>query len=168
MSVRRAVCPGSFDPPTNGHADIFARASKLFDEVVIAIGVNPAKAASPGRLFTSDERLEMLREAVEPFGNVTVTGFTGLLAEFCRGVGAVALVKGVRGVTDYEYEAPMAGMNRHLVGVETVFLPTDPRWGFVSSSLVKEVASLGGDVSALVSPPVHERLLARLAERTKP
>jgi len=163
--VRRAVCPGSFDPVTNGHVDVFERASRLFDEVVVAIGVNPAKSTSSGRLFGSDERLEMLREVVAPFGNVTVAGFTGLLVDFCREVGAVALIKGVRGVTDYEYELPMAGMNRHLAGIDTVFLPTSAAWAFVSSSLVKEVASMGGDVSALVPPTVHGRLLTRIEER---
>lgn len=163
-TMRRAVCPGSFDPVTNGHVDVFERASRLFDEVVVAIGVNPAKSSS-GRLFGSDERLEMLREVVAPFGNVTVAGFTGLLVDFCREIEAVALLKGVRGVTDYEYELPMAGMNRHLAAIETVFLPTSPEWAFVSSSLVKEVASMGGDVSALVPPTVHGRLLARIEER---
>jgi pantetheine-phosphate adenylyltransferase len=159
--VVTAVCPGSFDPVTNGHVDIFARASRLFDEVVVAIGTNPSKT----RLFSPEERIEMLREAVIPFENVTVAGFTGLLTDYCASVGAVALIKGVRGVTDFEYESPMAGMNRHLSAVETVFIPTSAEWQFVSSSLVKEVAGLGGDVSKLVPAHVHGPLLARLEER---
>ena len=160
--VRRAVCPGSFDPVTLGHVDVFARAAALFDEVVVAIGVNRAKPSS-SRLFSPDERLDLLREATAHLDNVTVGEFDGLVVDFARDLDAVAIVKGVRGVTDYEYEQPMAGMNRHLTGVDTVFLTTDPAYQFVSSSLVKEVASHGGDVSALVPPHVATALTARLA-----
>ncbi len=159
--MTRAVCPGSFDPVTNGHVDIFRRASRLFDEVVVATGTNISKS----RLFDPDERLEMLREACADLPNVTVMGFTGLIVDFCRQMEAQAIVKGLRGGNDYEYELPMAQMNVHLTGVETVFVPTTASLGYVSSSLVKEVASLGGDVSELVPPTVLERLTAKLAAR---
>lgn len=159
--MTRAVCPGSFDPPTLGHVDIFRRASALFDELVVATGTNVSKS----RLFDPEERLEMLREATADLPNVTVMGFTGLIVDFCREIGAQAIVKGLRGGNDYEYELPMAQMNAHLTGVETIFVPTTASLGYVSSSLVKEVASLGGDVSALVPPAVQARLTARLAER---
>jgi len=163
--VRRAVCPGSFDPVTNGHLDIFGRAAGLFDEVVVAVGVNKAKQTSSSRLFTADERMEMLTEAAEPWPNVRVQGFEGLVTDFCREIGAQAIVKGLRGATDYDYELQMAQMNSRLTGVETVFLMTDPSMSFVSSSLVKEVASFGGDVSAFLPPSVLHRLTARLEER---
>jgi pantetheine-phosphate adenylyltransferase len=159
--MTRAVCPGSFDPVTNGHLDIFRRAAAIFDELVIATGTNPSKS----RLFDPDERMEMLRAVCEDLPNVRVMGFTGLIVDFCRELDAQAIVKGLRGGNDYEYELPMAQMNAHLTGVETVFIPTNAALGYVSSSLVKEVASLGGDVSALVPPAVHDRLVARLAER---
>ena len=163
--VRRAVCPGSFDPVTNGHIDIFRRAAALFDEVVVGVGVNKAKSTSSSRLFSADERMEMLRQATAGFGNVRVEGFTGLVTSFCQEIGAQAIVKGLRGATDYDYELQMAQMNAHLTGTETVFLMTDPGMSFVSSSLVKEVASFGGDVADFVPPFVLERLTARLAER---
>lgn len=159
--MTRAVCPGSFDPVTFGHLDIIRRAAAIFDELVVATGTNPSKS----RLFEPEARLEMLREVCAGLPNVTVMGFTGLIVDFCREIDAAAIVKGLRGGNDYEYELPMAQMNSHLTGVETVFVPTNASWGYVSSSLVKEVASLGGDVSALVPPVVHARLTARLAER---
>ena len=162
--MRRAVCPGSFDPVTNGHIDIFVRAADLFDELVIGIGVNKAKAKS-GRLFSADERISQVRESVADRDNVRVEAFTGLVTDFCAEIGAQAIVKGLRGSGDYDYELQMAQMNAHLTGTETVFLMTDPRMSFVSSSLVREVASLGGDVSALVPPHVLSALMARLAER---
>ncbi len=159
--MRRAVCPGSFDPATYGHVDIIARAASLFDEVVVAVGVN----ASKHRLFSAEERMEMLTEAVEPYPNVTVDGFDGLLTDFCRERGVVAIVKGLRAVTDFDYELQMAQMNSRLSDVETVFVPTSPEWSFLASSLVKEVARFGGDVSPLVPPHVLARLTARLAEQ---
>jgi pantetheine-phosphate adenylyltransferase len=159
--MTRAVCPGSFDPVTNGHVDIFRRAAGLFDELVVATGTNPSKS----RLFDPEARLEMLREACADLPNVTVMGFSGLIVDFCREIGAQAIVKGLRGGNDYEYELPMAQMNSHLTGVETVFVPTNAALGYISSSLVKEVASLGGDVSALVPPAVHARMLTVLGER---
>ena len=159
--MRRAVCPGSFDPVTHGHIDIVGRAAKLFDEVVVAVGVN----ASKNRLFTAEERIEMLREVCAGLPNVTVSSFSGLIVDFCREIDAPAIVKGLRGGNDYEYELPMAQMNSHLSGVETVFVPTTAALGYVSSSLVKEVAAFGGDVSGLVPDAVLARLTSRLAER---
>jgi pantetheine-phosphate adenylyltransferase len=150
---------------TNGHLDIFRRASTLFDEVVVAVGVNPSKSRSSGRLFTPEERIEMIRDAVTPWPNVRAQGFTGLVTMFCQEIGAQAIVKGLRGSSDYDYELQMAQMNAHLTGTETVFLMADPGMSFVSSSLVKEVASFGGDVTDLVPPRVLERLTRRLAER---
>ena len=161
--LRRAVCPGSFDPMTNGHLDVVTRAAALFDEVVVAVGVN----ASKSRLFTPEERIEMLRTACRDLPNVSVDGFSGLLTDFCRERGAVAVVKGLRAASDFDYELQMAQMNATLAPVETVFLPTSPAYSFVASSLVKEVASLGGDVTGLVPDFVHARLTDRLAERAR-
>jgi len=159
--VRRAVCPGSFDPVTNGHIDIISRASGLFDEVVVAVGVNKSK----NRLFEADERIDMLRRVCAGYDNVTVDGFSGLLTTFCTERGISAIVKGLRAVSDFDYELQMAQMNSSLTGVETVFVPTSPEYSFLASSLVKEVATFGGDVSGLLPDFVHERLTARLAER---
>ena len=159
--MRRADCPGSFDPVTNGHIDIVQRASALFDEVVVAVGVNKSKR----RLFSAEERIAMLRETCAPFDNVTVDGFTGLLTDFCAQHGIQAIVKGLRAVSDFDYELQMAQMNASLTDVETVFVPTSPEYSFLASSLVKEVATFGGDVSGLVPGFVLERLTARLAER---
>ncbi|MGL5808635.1 MAG: pantetheine-phosphate adenylyltransferase [Nocardioides sp.] len=153
----RVVCPGSFDPVTLGHLDVIERATALFDQVVVAVGTNPAKA----RLFSADERIEMLIEACAPMPTVEVVGFVGLLTDFCRERGAVALLKGVRSASDVDFERQMAHMNAHLTGVETILVPASPTYGFVSSSLIKEVASLGGDVSEFLSPSVHRRLLAK-------
>jgi len=158
--TRRAACPGSFDPVTNGHLDIIGRASRLFDEVVVAVGVNPSKH----RLFSPDERIAMLTDAVAAYDNVVVEGFTGLLTEFCTARGVVAIVKGLRAAGDFDYELQMAQMNARLAPVETVFVPTSPAHSFVASSLVKEVAALGGDVSGLVPPAVHDKLLAALQQ----
>jgi pantetheine-phosphate adenylyltransferase len=162
--VRRAVCPGSFDPVTNGHLDIVGRASTLFDEVIVAVGVNKSKS----RLFSAEERIAMLEQACAGFGNVTVASFTGLLTTFCQQRGAHAIVKGLRAVSDFDYELQMAQMNSSLTDpnpVETVFIPTSPEWSFLASSLVKEVAAFGGDVSGLVPDFVLEPLKARLAAR---
>lgn len=159
--MRRAVCPGSFDPVHHGHLDVVGRASVLFDEVVVAVGVN----ASKSRLFGPEERLAMLEEACAPWDNVRVDGFTGLLTTYCAENDVRAIVKGLRGAGDFEYELPMAHMNSSLTDVDTVFVPTRPEWSFLSSSLVKEVAAFGGDVSSFVPAPVLERLTARLAER---
>ena len=158
--MRRAACPGSFDPVTNGHIDIIARASTLFDEVVVAVGVNQAKK----RLFSAEERIEMLTESCADYDNVRIDSFDGLLTDFCREQQAVAIVKGLRAVSDFDYELQMAQMNSSLASVETVFVPTSPEYSFLASSLVKEVAMFGGDVSKLVPPHVLERLTARLRE----
>jgi pantetheine-phosphate adenylyltransferase len=147
--TRRCVCPGSFDPVTHGHLDIIARATTLFDEVVVAILHNPAKQGT----FEVPRRVAMVQEALPPevAERVRVESFGGqLLVDVCREVDAGAIVKGLRGGTDFAYELPMALMNKHLTGVETVFLPGDPSLEHVSSSLVKEVHRYGGDVSALV------------------
>ncbi len=146
---------------TNGHIDVVGRAAALFDEVIVAVGVNKSKS----RLFTPEERLEMLTEAVAPWDNVVVAGFTGLLTDFCQERGVSAIVKGLRAVSDFDYELQMAQMNSSLSPVETVFMPTSPEYSFLASSLVKEVATFGGDVSSLVPPHVLERLQERLAER---
>ena len=159
--MRRAVCPGSFDPVTNGHLDIVRRASTLFDEVVVAVGVNKSK----NRLFSAEERIAMLEKACAGFDNVRVDGFTGLLTDFCKERDIHAIVKGLRAVSDFDYELQMAQMNSSLTDVETVFVPTSPEWSFLASSLVKEVAMFGGDVSSLIPGFVHEALVARLAER---
>jgi pantetheine-phosphate adenylyltransferase len=159
--VRRAVCPGSFDPVTNGHLDIVRRASTLVDEVVVAVGVN----ASKNRLFSPDERIAMLTEACREFDNVQVDSFSGLLTRFCEERDIHAIVKGLRAVSDFDYELQMAQMNASLADVETVFVPTSPEYSFLASSLVKEVAMFGGDVSSLIPGFVNERLSARLAEQ---
>jgi pantetheine-phosphate adenylyltransferase len=157
------VCPGSFDPVTNGHLDIVARASALFDEVVVAVGINKSK--SRARLFTAEERIEMLEQVCRRFDNVTVEGFDGLLTDFCADRGIQAIVKGLRAVSDFDYELQMAQMNSSLAKVETVFIPTTPEYSFLASSLVKEVAAFGGDVSGLVPEQVLGRLTERLAQQ---
>jgi len=160
--MRRAVCPGSFDPVTLGHVDIIGRASRLFDDVVVAVGVNPTKSKS--RLFSAEERLDMLRRACADFDNVRVEGFTGLLTDFCVEHGIHAIVKGLRAVSDFDYELQMAQMNSSLTDVETVFIPTSPEYSFLASSLVKEVAAFGGDVSSLVPDFVHQAMRERLGQ----
>jgi pantetheine-phosphate adenylyltransferase len=160
--MRRAVCPGSFDPPTNGHLDVIGRASALFDEIVVAVLVNKNKKS----LFTVDERMAMLREIVAPYPNVRVDSFHGLLVDYCRDNDIRAIVKGLRVVTDFEYELQMAQMNQRLSGVDTLFMSTSPDYSFVSSSLVKEVATYGGDVAHLLPESVHRHLLERIAERS--
>jgi pantetheine-phosphate adenylyltransferase len=158
--MRRAVCPGSFDPVTNGHLDIIGRASRLFDEVIVGVLVNEAKRG----LFTIDERLDMLREVTKPYPNVRTESFRGLTVDFCRAQGAAVVVKGLRAVSDFDYELQMAQMNFGLAGVETLFMPTAPQNSFLSSSLVKDVAKWGGDVTAHVPDVVARRLVERLRE----
>jgi pantetheine-phosphate adenylyltransferase len=160
-TVRRAVCPGSFDPVTNGHLDIVQRAASLFDSVVVVVAVNRSKQT----LFTVEERIEMLRETTRQYPNVTVDSFEGLLVDFCTAHGVSAIVKGLRAVSDFDYELQMAQMNSSLADVETVFVPTSPEYSFLASSLVREVAGHGGDVSGLVPPHVLELLTKRLAAR---
>ncbi len=158
----RVACPGSFDPPTNGHVDIIRRVARLADEVVVVVLVNPAKRG----LFDVPERVVMLEEVTADLSNVRVDSFHGLLVDFCRQREIGVIVKGLRAVSDFEYELQMAQMNQRLAGVDTMFVATDPRYAFLSSSLVKEVATYGGDVEGLLPPSVHDRLVARLADRS--
>jgi pantetheine-phosphate adenylyltransferase len=162
--MRRAVCPGSFDPATHGHLDVIGRASRLYDELIVAVLVNQAKAG----LFSIEERLEMLREATAEYPNVRVESFQGLLVDFCRAQDAAVVVKGLRAVSDFDYELQMAQMNIGLAGIETLFMPTNPLYSFLSSSLVKDVAKWGGDVSAHVPEHVARRLTERLKEAGSP
>jgi pantetheine-phosphate adenylyltransferase len=145
---------------TNGHLDIINRASRLYDEVVVVVGVNQNKS----RLFTVDERIDMLARVTDGLPNVTIDSFQGLLVQYCRDHQIPVIVKGLRAVSDFDYELQMAQMNNGLAEVETMFMATNNLYSFLSSSLVKEVATYGGDVSGLVPPYVLERLLARLAE----
>jgi len=156
--VRRAVCPGSFDPVTNGHLDVIGRAAGMYDEVVVAVLVNENKRG----LFDIPERIELLEEVVAPWANVRVESFRGLLVDFCRERDIPVAVKGLRAVSDFEYELQMAQMNHRLGPVETMFMTTNPLYSFLSSSLVKEVAKYGGDVSGLVPDAVVRRLAERL------
>ena len=161
--MTRAVCPGSFDPVTRGHLDVIGRAAALFDEVVVAVGHNQRKNA----LFTPPERVTMLAEACAPWPGVTVTLFGGLLVDFCVQHDISAIVKGVRSASDVDYELAMSQMNSHLTGVDTILLPTAPQWSFVSSSLVREVALLGGDVSELLPPGIAELTAQRIHDRDR-
>jgi pantetheine-phosphate adenylyltransferase len=162
--MRKAVCPGSFDPITNGHLDIIMRASTLFDEVIVAVLINKTKTS----LFTVEERIEMIREAVQNHSdgarNIVVASSGGLLVDFCKARGVQSIVKGLRAVSDFDYELQMAQMNNSLAGVETLFMSTNPQYAFLSSSLVKEVARYGGDVSGLVPDVVIKHLRERLAD----
>lgn len=156
------MCPGSYDPVTLGHADVIRRAAALYDEVVVAVLHNPAKRGT----FTPEERRDLIVDTCADLGNLRVELFAGrLLVDVAQELGATAIVKGLRGGTDFAYELPMALMNRHLTGIETVFLPGDPSLEHISSSLVKEVAAHGGDISGLVSDRVRDALLTRLQER---
>ena len=153
-----AVCPGSFDPVTLGHVDVFERAAAQFDEVVVAVLVNPNKTG----MFTASERIELIRESTTHLANLRVEAGSGLVVDFAKSQGLTAIVKGLRTGTDFEYEVQMAQMNRHVAGVDTFFVATAPRFSFVSSSLAKEVAALGGDVSELLPEPVNVALRAKL------
>ncbi|MEU5878092.1 pantetheine-phosphate adenylyltransferase [Spirillospora sp. NPDC047279] len=158
--MRRVVCPGSFDPVTNGHLDIISRASRLFDEVVVAVLINKTKQG----LFAIDERIQMLEEVTSEYGNVKIDSWHGLLVDFCRQNDIPMIVKGLRAVSDYEYELQMAQMNHRMAGVETMFMSTNPLYSYLSSSLMKEIVKYGGDVSGLIPEIVHERLVKRLQE----
>ncbi|OII60616.1 pantetheine-phosphate adenylyltransferase [Streptomyces sp. CC53] len=158
LQLRRAVCPGSFDPITNGHLDIIGRASKLYDVVHVAVMINKSKKG----LFTVEERMDLIRRVTREYDNVVVEAHHGLLVDFCKERDIPAIVKGLRAVSDFDYELQMAQMNNGLTGVETLFVPTNPTYSFLSSSLVKEVAAWGGDVSHLLPPVVHEALVERL------
>ncbi|MFE0747515.1 pantetheine-phosphate adenylyltransferase [Gordonia sp. NPDC058843] len=154
-----AVCPGSFDPFTLGHRYVVERAAACFDEVVITVVVNPNKRG----MFGVDERIELIAEDCSDLANVRVDRWEGLLVDYLRQESIHTIVKGLRSAVDFDYEVPMAQMNRELADVETVFLLTDPRFAHVSSSLVKEVAKLGGDVTPFLSGHVHDRLMGRLS-----
>jgi len=160
MSVK-ALYPGTFDPPTNGHIDLIQRGAKIFSHLTVAILNNPVK----NPLFTVEERVEMIREATNALPNVSVDTFSGLMVEFARREGAAAVLRGIRAISDYEYEFEMALMNRRLAPeIETVFLQPAGRYSFIRSSMVKEVFSFGGDVSELVPPNVLKRLQNRIAK----
>jgi pantetheine-phosphate adenylyltransferase len=160
MSVK-ALYPGTFDPPTNGHVDLIQRGSKLFEHLTVGILKNPVK----NPLFTVEERVEMLKEASSALGNVSIATFDGLMVEFARRQEATAVLRGIRAISDYEHEFQMALMNRRLAPeIETVFLQPAGRYSFVSSRMVKEVFSFGGDVSGLVPPNVLKRLRARISK----
>lgn len=161
VSRRRAVCPGSFDPVTNGHLDIIGRAADLYDEVIVAVLVNQSKSS----LFSVDERIEMLVEVTAGYPNVVTESFQGLLVDYCKRRDIAVIVKGLRAVSDFDYELQMAQLNRGMAGIETVFMPTNPEYSFLASSLVKDVARWGGDVSALVPSEVLHRLVQRRGER---
>ncbi len=159
MSVK-ALYPGTFDPPTNGHLDLIQRGSKLFEHLTVAILKNPVK----NPLFTVEERVEMLRDLTKSLGNVSVATFDGLMVDFARQQGATAVLRGIRAISDYEHEFQMALMNRRLAPeIETVFLQPAGRYSFVSSRMVKEVFSFGGDVTGLVPPNVIKRLRGRIS-----
>ncbi|HUA92014.1 MAG TPA: pantetheine-phosphate adenylyltransferase [Terracidiphilus sp.] len=157
----KALYPGTFDPPTNGHVDLIQRGAKIFDSLTVAILINPVK----NPLFTVEERVEMLKEATRSLGNVSIATFDGLTVEFARHIGASAVLRGIRAISDYEHEFQMALMNRRLApDVETVFLQPAGRYSFISSRMVKEVVSFGGDVSGLVPPNVLKRLRGRMGK----
>ncbi len=159
MRVGRVACPGSFDPATNGHLDIIRRAALLHDEVIVVVGANHAKRG----LFTVEERVSMLQEVTGDLPNVSVDTFRGLLVDWCRAHGVSAIVKGLRAVSDFEYEMEMAQMNYRLAQIETLFMTANPLYSFLRSSRVREIAAYGGDVSSLVPGPVEARLRAKLA-----
>jgi len=153
-----ALCPGTFDPVTNGHLDIIERAAQRFDALVVGVLDNPSKQP----LFTVEERVSLLKEVTHDLPNVEVASFSGLLVDYAKSRDIGVVIKGLRALTDYEFEIQMAQMNHALADVETLFMTTAPQWSFLSSSLVKEVARFGCDVSALVPPVVTERLRERL------
>ncbi|HLR96353.1 MAG TPA: pantetheine-phosphate adenylyltransferase [Jiangellaceae bacterium] len=158
LEVRRCVCPGSFDPVTNGHIDVIGRAAWLFDEVVVAVLINASKSA----MFSTDERVAMIEESTKEIANVRVERFDGLLVDFCEAREIPAVVKGLRAAADFDYELQMAQMNRRIAAVETLFVPTSPAFSYLSSTLIKEVALQGRDVSDLIPPAALDRLVTRV------
>jgi len=163
--VAIALCPGSFDPVTNGHIDIIERTARHFDDVIVAVIRNPQKSQS---LFSLEERQEMLHEVTSHLPNIRIEFFKGLLVDFAREHGAAAIVKGLRAVSDFDYELQMAQMNQRLSGIDTFFISTSPQHSFLSSSLVREVARFGGDVSSMVPPMVAQRLKERYGSEPRP
>ena len=159
--MTKACCPGSFDPVTNGHLDVIERAGRLFDEVIVAVSEAPSSPTKQQPLFTTEERIELLAEVTSHIEGLRVTTFKGLLVDFCREMGADVVIKGLRAVSDFDYEMQMAQMNARM-GLQTVFLPTSPEYSYLSSSLMKEVITLGGQISGLVPLTVEKRLLERL------
>ncbi len=156
----KVICPGSFDPVTNGHLDVFKRAAQIADEVTVAVLVNRTKSG----LFSVDERMEILREVTSSLPNVRVDSFHGLLVDYCREHEIQAIVKGLRAISDFDYELQMAQMNYRLADVETLFVSTNPQFSFLSSSLIKEISRYGGDVEGLVPQAVLERLPAKFSD----
>jgi pantetheine-phosphate adenylyltransferase len=162
-SVRRAICPGSFDPVTNGHLDVVARAARLFDKVIMAVAGNPGK----GPLFTVAERVRLISENLTPYPNVEADAFDGLLVEFAKKRGAIAIIRGLRALSDFEFEFQMALMNRHLdSGIETIFVMTKDAYSYTSSRLVKQVSRYGADIAPFVPPNVLAALDGRRASNT--
>jgi pantetheine-phosphate adenylyltransferase len=158
--MKRAVCPGSFDPVTFGHLDIIERASQQFDEVIVAVLENRTKAS----LFSTQERMEMIRQTTTKWANVRVDSWHGLLVDYCKSNQVQSIVKGLRAVTDFDYELQMAQINLQNSGVETMFMATSPAHSFLSSSIVKELAHYGGDVSMMVPSIVNNALKSRVSE----
>jgi pantetheine-phosphate adenylyltransferase len=152
--MRRAACPGSYDPATRGHLDVIERTASMFDSVHVLVGNNTSKTG----LFTPQERVDMLSEACAGLAGVEVHLFSGLIVDYCRANDVDCIVKGVRVAADLDYELPMAAMNRSMTGVETMFLPASPQWSHVSSSLVRDIARMGGDFSQFVGPEVAARM----------
>ncbi len=158
--MRTAIYPGSFDPPTNGHYDIIGRSSKIFDHVIVAVAENPSKKYD----FTVDERTAMLKEIIKDYDNIEVDQFSGLLVQYAERIGAVTIIRGLRALSDFEYELELALMNRHLnENVDTIFMMTSEHYSFIRSSLVKEVARLGGDISDKVPPVVEKYLMSHFS-----
>jgi pantetheine-phosphate adenylyltransferase len=153
-----ALCPGTFDPVTNGHLDIIERAAAHFDTLVVAVLENPSKEP----MFSLEERQSMLKSACQSFANVEIDSFSGLIVDYAKAKGIGVFVKGLRAVSDFDYELQMAQMNHRLAGVDTFFMSTNPNWSYLSSSLIKEVAKFGGDIASLVPPVVAERLAEKL------
>ena len=159
MTATRAVYPGTFDPITNGHEDLIQRASRLFDEVLVAVAHSQAKRP----FFSLEERVKLARDVLEPYSNVTVLGFSGLLSEFVKEQSATVILRGLRAVSDFEYEFQLAGMNRRLApGVETLFLTPSDKYLFLSATIVREIAVLGGDITAFVHPLTVERMREKI------
>ena len=162
--VRRVACPGSFDPLTNGHLDIFTRASEVFDEVYALVTVNPSKKT----MFSLEERMKLIQESTAHLPNVRVDSISGLLVDYCRANDIKAICKGLRVATDFDYEIQMAQMNHKIASIETLFLAANPQHSYLSSSLIKEVARYGGEVQDMLPAPAYSALMSRLAEQSAP